>query len=96
MPRNPFSRKAMRGLPNSNYRTNINQGGGSKKAGFPYMIGRDYHANIALGTKNAVVNKRCCNLASYQTMTFTSYARPSRPVGSGVMAYRNGVNNPIR
>ena len=97
MPRaNPFSRKAMRGLPNSYFRTNKNQGGGDKKAGFPYQIGRDYRTSIAFGTTNAVVNNHCCALKTFQTMTFTSYARPSRPIGSAVMPYRNGVNNPIR
>ena len=98
MPRgsNIFSRKAMRGLPQSTMRNNKNQGGGEKKAGFPYQIGRDYRTSIAFGTTNAVVNNHCCNLKSFQTMTFTSYARPSRPVGSSVMAYRNGINNPIR
>jgi len=32
--------------------TNKNQGGGSKKAGFPYLVGRDSWTSIALrGTK---------------------------------------------
>jgi hypothetical protein len=86
-----FSSKAMRGMPQSTARTNQNQGGGSRKAGFPYMIGRETNASIAMGTTNAVVNNKCCNLKSYQTMAWTSYAKQSRPVGSNIMAYRIGL-----
>jgi len=86
-----FSRKAMRGIPQSNTVTNRPQGGGERKAGFPYMIGRDTNSSIAMGTTNAVVNNKCCNLKSYQTMAWTSYTKPSRPVGVNPMAYRIGI-----
>jgi len=67
--------------------TNRNQGGGSKKAGFPYMIGREWRTNIAFGTtSNPAV--RCCGLKSYQTMTWTANAKPSRPIGSSPNANR--------
>ena len=42
-----FSTSAMRGSTmGSNAYTDQNQGGGSKKAGFPYMIGRIYGVSL--------------------------------------------------
>jgi len=87
-----FSRKAMRGVPQSNTVTNRPQGGGEKKAGFPYMIGRDTNTSIAMSTTNAVVNNRCCNMRNYQTtMAWTSNTKQSRPIGVTPMAYRIGI-----
>jgi hypothetical protein len=40
MPGNGFSTKASRNNMGSNAVTDVNQGGGNKKAGFPYLIGR--------------------------------------------------------
>jgi hypothetical protein len=74
---------------------NQNQGGGEKKAGFPYQIGRGWRTSIAFDNTN-VVRGHCCTINSYQTMTFTSYARPSRPVGSDQRAYNIGIAQPIR
>lgn len=50
---------------------NQNQGGGNKKAGFPYQIGRDTNTSIAFNNTN-VLTGNCCTLSSYQTMAFTS------------------------
>jgi len=80
--RNAFSTTALRNsTASSNAQTNQNQGGGEKKAGFPYMIGRGWRTNIAFGTdSNPAI--RCCGLKSYQTMTWTANAKPSRPISS--------------
>jgi len=43
---------------------NSNQGGGDKKAGFPYMIGRGYLTSIAFHATGA----NCCNLTKQMTM----------------------------
>ena len=52
---------------------NQNQGGGNKKAGFPYLVGRDSWTSIAFrGTKQ--------NLPSLQ-MTLHPNVRQSRPIG---------------
>ena len=68
-----------------NYNTTINenQGGGNKKAGFPYMVGRDYQTSIAFNNTN-VVKGKCCTLGSYQTLIFTSPVSQSRGIGSDV------------
>lgn len=44
---------------------NINQGGGSKKAGFPYQIGRNYRTSIAFESTDPV-NGHCCKLSDLQ------------------------------
>jgi hypothetical protein len=49
--------------------SNQNQGGGSKKAGFPYIVGRDHWSSLFLGNTN-VVNGKCCGLKSYQQVRF--------------------------
>jgi hypothetical protein len=56
----------------SNVSTNRNQGGGSKKAGFPYMVGRDCWASIAITP---------ISLSRAMT-TKLPVARPSRGVGN--------------
>lgn len=58
---------------------NHNQGGGNKKAGFPYLIGRETNTSIAFNNTN-VVQGKCCKLDSYKTMRFTT-ASISRPIG---------------
>lgn len=39
--------------------TNQDTKGGSKKAGFPYQIGRSWRTSLALGASNSA---NCCNL----------------------------------
>ena len=68
---------------NYNLLLNQNQGGGDKKAGFPFMIGRDWRTSIAYGNTN-VVNGKCCSLASYQTLLFTFPVSQQRGVGVDV------------
>jgi len=60
----------------SNASITINQGGGDKKAGFPYMVGRDHWASIFIQDRP---------LSVYQTLLFP-LAKQSRPVSS---VYKN-------
>lgn len=53
--------------------TNQNQGGGSKKAGLPYLVGRESWSSIAL--------KNTSQRLSVLKMPFTSSVNQSRPVG---------------
>lgn len=64
---------------NYNSTINHNQGGGNKKAGFPYQVGRETNTSIAFNNTN-VVKGKCCKLSSYQTMAFTT-AHISRNIG---------------
>lgn len=62
--------------------TNQPNGGGSKKAGFPNMIGRTAWTSIYLGqTKPG--NGNCCQLKSLQFTKFPN-VKQSRPIDSRV------------
>jgi hypothetical protein len=64
----------------SNVSTDRNQGGGEKKAGFPYQIGRSSWTSIFIHSI-APVYGRCCNLKKIgTTMVFTRNA--VRPTGN--------------
>jgi hypothetical protein len=65
--------------------TNQAQGGGSKKAGFPYQVGRNTGASVAIGTCNPGNGQSCCSLSKYMTYPFP-LANFSRPVGTLVAA----------
>jgi hypothetical protein len=58
---------------------NANQGGGDKKAGFPYLVGRDWRTSIAFNNTN-VVHGHCCTLQTYQTLLFTFPVTQNLPV----------------
>ena len=62
--------------------TNHNQGGGNKKAGLPYQIGRESYTSVLFGSSNPV-NKHCFSKANYTCMRFTN-TTVSRPIGSSV------------
>jgi hypothetical protein len=62
---------------------NQNQGGGSKKAGFPYMVGRGWRSSIAFNNTN-VVGKSCCKLENYQRLLYTFPVSQSRGIGVDV------------
>jgi len=64
----------------SNSKTNFSQGGGSKKAGFPYQIGRSWQTSIAFDAVDPV-HGQCCRLNNWNTTIFP-LARQSRPIGS--------------
>jgi hypothetical protein len=76
---NPF-RKSNRSRMGSSAYTDSNQGGGSKKAGFPYQIGRIYGVSNILNSTDPV-SGRCCTLTKMNTLRFP-LARQSRPIGS--------------
>ena len=58
---------------------NQNQGGGEKKAGFPYIVGRTQWTNIALQTNNNGKGNSCnCSLKTLQ-FTVNPDVRQSRP-----------------
>lgn len=76
---NAFS-SSNRNQMGSNYLTDVNQGGGDKKAGFPYIIGRDswfghYYTTTSLKKINT---------------TIFPLARQSRPISS---AFRSNYRN---
>jgi hypothetical protein len=63
----------------SNALTVQNQGGGEKKAGFPYIVGRTSWTNIYFGQKPQTGN--CCKKSSLaRTLIFTR--NTVRPVGN--------------
>jgi hypothetical protein len=65
-----------------------NQGGGSKKAGFPYIVGRSSWTSIYMGPiKCTKTETRCCTLQNMQ-MTSTK-AAPSRNIGRMGVAYNS-------
>ena len=65
---------------------NQNQGGGNKKSGSPYQVGRGWRTNIAFGSLNGVITGRCNNrkAANVIQLCFTETVHQSRPVGSTV------------
>ena len=66
----------------SNAYTDVNQGGGNKKAGFPFQIGRDSWTSIALGTCNPKKNPLvCCKLSQMNTLRFTQKVSQNLPIG---------------
>jgi hypothetical protein len=73
----------------SNAITNQNQGGGSKKAGFPYQIGRSWQTSLVFDT-SAPITGRCCKLNDLKTLpiTWSRGVRQSRPIGVGVEAFQ--------
>ena len=64
---------------NATLTMNRNSGGGDKKAGFPYQIGRSYTTSIFFGAVDPV-HGRCCNL-SYLSKNKGPLANMSRPIG---------------
>lgn len=72
-----------------NYTQTINQssGGGSKKAGFPSLIGRGSWTSIILGS-TAPVSGNCCRLVDTQRLLFP-LACSARPIGRVTSNYWN-------
>jgi hypothetical protein len=58
---------------------NQNQGGGSKKAGFPYIVGRTSWSVIYLQSN---CKENSCSLASLRRNALIYTVNQSRPVGS--------------
>jgi hypothetical protein len=64
----------------SNVSTVKNQGGGAKKAGLPYQIGRESWTSRFFHSTDPI-NGRCCNLKKIgTTMVFTK--NTIRPIGN--------------
>ena len=70
----------------SNYgqTTNRNQGGGDKKAGFPYQVGRGWRSSIAFQDQTAMGS--CIRLPQLQKLCFTYPVHQSRNISSSVNA----------
>jgi hypothetical protein len=60
---------------------NQNTGGGNKKAGLAYQVGRESYTSVIMGTKTGIINNNCCSLKKLQ-LTFNPNVKISRPVGS--------------
>lgn len=58
---------------------NRNTGGGNKKAGFPYMIGRSYTTSIFLRSTDPI-HGRCCKLTTIMP-TMQPKVSISKPIG---------------
>ena len=58
---------------------NQNQGGGSKKAGFPYIVGRTSWSVIYLQSN---CNEKTCTLANLRKNALVYTVNQSRPIGS--------------
>jgi hypothetical protein len=66
---------------------NQNQGGGHKKSGLPYQIGRNSWASIYIGSVDPV-NGRCCSLKQIMTMNFTPSRNLIPNVGNSALIAR--------
>ena len=72
---------------NYNVTVNANQGGGNKKAGLPYQIGRESWTSIFLHATDPVYGK-CCTQKDQMTMKFTPSTYQARPTGGSVTVNR--------
>jgi hypothetical protein len=73
-----------------------NQGGGSKKAGFPYMIGRGSWSNIYLGpTPGTSRSVTCCKRIDL-TIPINSRTTVPRNLGKMSVAYNSRSGLPQR
>uniref|UniRef100_A0A6C0HT41 Uncharacterized protein n=1 Tax=viral metagenome TaxID=1070528 RepID=A0A6C0HT41_9ZZZZ len=73
--RNMFS-SSSKSQMGSNAVTSQNQGGGGKKAGFPYIIGRTQWTNIAFEQQDGIKN------LTFLMKTVNPKTSISRPIGS--------------
>jgi hypothetical protein len=81
--RNPFSREgSLRSSFGSNALTTQGQGGGDKKAGFPYQVGRSWQTSLVLHS-TAPRTGQCCKLNDMKTLpiSWSRGVRQSRPIG---------------
>ena len=67
---------------------NINQGGGSKKAGLWPQVGRESYTSVVMGVTNGVKLGHCACSLKHLQFTSNPNVRPSRNVGS----VQNGGN----
>ena len=67
---------------------NMNQGGGSKKAGLWPQVGRESYTSVVMGITTGVRNNHCICSLKCMKLTANPNVRPSRNVGS----VQNGGN----
>jgi hypothetical protein len=69
---------------------NRDQGGGEKKAGFPYQVGRTMWSTIYMGTDNV---NNCCRLSNLK-ITRNPRVKFNRPMGATVAVpyWSNGAH----
>jgi len=81
MSSNNYFSSSSRSRMGSNAYTDVNQGGGNKKAGFPYMIGRDSWSSVYINTCNPKISPlRCCSLTKLQ-FTANPHVNQSQGIG---------------
>jgi len=66
----------------SNYLTDINQGGGNKKAGLYPTVGNDSWVSIYYGLNHLGASKSSCKSLKCMQFTVNAGVHQSRPVGS--------------
>jgi len=81
LPSSAFS-SSNRSQMGSNYITDVQQGGGNKKAGLIPLVGKDSWAAVAYGTKNAGTSSSACRSLKCMQFTANASVHQSRPVGS--------------
>lgn len=59
------------------------QGGGDKKAGLPYQVGRESYTSVIMHNTDPV-HGSCCTLKNRMDMKFTPGRFQPRPVGGSV------------
>jgi hypothetical protein len=59
------------------------QGGGNKKAGLAYHVGRESYTSVIMNSTDPV-HGSCCTLKDIMTMKFTPGRFQPRPVGGSV------------
>lgn len=71
---------------------NQNQGGGNKKAGFPYLVGRSSWSSIAIN--GGIPTSSGCRSLRCMKFTANPNVRQSRPAGSSVTTpyWSNGAH----
>jgi len=76
MPKGNMFSSSSKSQMGSNAVTSQNQGGGDKKAGFPYIIGRTQWTNIALDQQSGMKNLK------FMMKTVNPNTSITRPIGS--------------
>jgi hypothetical protein len=66
----------------SNAVTDVNQGGGNKKAGLIPLVGKEAWSSIAYGSHNLGSSSSACRSLKCMQFTINSNVHLSRPIGS--------------
>jgi len=87
VPNSAFS-SSNRSSMGSNVYTSQQQGGGNKKAGFPYQVGRDSWSSIYINGFAPVLSKSGCMSLKCMQYTVNPKVSQSRGIGSSVASNR--------